>query len=57
MVIVQELGELLAQTFITLAAVARTNGVFEQFFLDRHRQFGPDMRDGLAQGQHEALVG
>src|SRR4051794_10509971 len=57
MAIVQEFRELLTQAFVALAAMARNDGVLEQFLLDRHRQFGPHMRDGLAQGQHEALVG
>jgi len=46
MMVVQEFGELLSQTFIALALVAKNDGAFEKQMLQLLRQIAPEVRRG-----------
>jgi hypothetical protein len=43
MVIVQEAGKLLAQTFVALGMMARDDRVLEQFLLNGFRKLSPNL--------------
>ena len=43
MVVVEEAGKLLAQTFVALGAMARDDRVLEQFLLNGLRELSPNL--------------
>jgi hypothetical protein len=53
--IVQELGQLLAQAFIALAFVAQNDGAFEQGLLKLLRQIAPKVRGRSAEDEKVTL--
>src|SRR5690348_1651988 len=54
--IMQVLGELLAQALVALAAVTGDDGVLEQSLLHVARQLCPEMHDGAAERQRVPVV-